>query len=213
MADNRSRLAILAVATLALLIVIGLAVQGSGSSGAAPTIDVSRIQTNAVGGFVRGLTETMAAVPTATATSTGRPTATAGGTPTTSATPSCLGLHFVRDVTIPDNTQMTPAQVFTKTWQVENSGTCPWKPGFQVVLIGGVAMGGSPFNVAQTVGPGGMIQISIKMAAPTNVKGVAQGTWQMADDNGERFGDYVSVVIVVGNGTASPQSPTITSTP
>ena len=50
---------------------------------------------------------------------------------------------------------MTPAEVFTKTWLVENSGTCPWKPGFQVVLIGGLAMGGSPFRVAQTVGPGG----------------------------------------------------------
>jgi hypothetical protein len=108
---------------------------------------------------------------------------------------------------------MKPAQVFTKTWQVQNSGTCPWKPGFQVVLIGGVAMGGSPFKVSQTVGPGGTIQVSIKMAAPTDVKGVSQGTWKMADNNGETFGDYFSVVIVLGSGTPSPTAPRSTSTP
>jgi len=98
---------------------------------------------------------------------------------------------------------MTPAQVFTKTWQVVNSGTCPWKPGFQAILVGGVAMGGSPFKVAQNIGPGGTIQVSIKMAAPTNIKGVVQGTWKMADEKGQAFGDYLSVVVVVGTGTGT----------
>ena len=67
---------------------------------------------------------------------------------------------------------------------MENTGTCAWKPGFQVMLIGGVAMGGSPFKVAQTVGPGGSIQVSIKMVAPPNQTGVVQGTWKMADEAG-----------------------------
>jgi next-to-BRCA1 protein 1 len=123
-------------------------------------------------------------------------------------------LRFIRDVTIPDNTEMTPAQVFTKTWLVENSGTCPWKPGFQVILIGGLALGGSPFKVSQTVGPGGSIQVSIKMVAPTNASGVVQGTWKMADETGAAFGDYLSAVIVVQAPTlrAAP-SPTVASTP
>jgi hypothetical protein len=130
-----------------------------------------------------------------------------------SGTPNCLGLRFIRDVTIPDNTEMTPAEVFTKTWLVENSGTCPWEPGFQVVLIGGLAMGGSPFRVARTVGPGGEIQVSIKMAAPTNQTGVVQGTWKMADADGAPFGDFLSVVIVVSGPTRIPQATGTTATP
>jgi hypothetical protein len=199
MPEDKSRLAILVVATIALLLVISLLVQDAGSRQTAPTKDLGAVRTEAVVEFARGLTGTAEAHPSATATG--------------STTPVCLGLHFVKDVTIPDNTDMKPAQVFTKTWQVQNSGTCAWKPGFQVVLTGGVAMGGSPFKVAQTVGPGGTIQVSIKMAAPTDVKGVSQGTWKMADNNGQPFGDYFSVVIVVGSGTPSPTAPRSTSTP
>jgi len=213
MPEHRGRLAILAVALLALFLVVDLAVQGAGSRRIAPTADLSAVRTEAVIEFARGITGTAESVPTAILTSTAPPTPVARTTATGTTTPACLGLHFVRDVTIPDNTEMKAAQVFTKTWQVQNSGTCPWKPGFQVVLIGGIAMGGSPFKVAQTVGPGGTIQVSIKMAAPTNVKGVAQGTWKMADSGGEPFGDYLSVVIVVGGETPSPTKPKGTSTP
>jgi Ig-like domain from next to BRCA1 gene len=210
MTEMRSRVAILGVAVLALVLVVGLLVQEGATSRAVPTTDLNLVRTEAVDEFARGLTLTIVAQPTATPTATVTATSAALGPGTPSATPTCLGLRFVRDVTIPDNTDMTPAQVFTKTWQVANSGTCPWKPGFQVILTGGVAMGGSPFKLAQTVGPGGTIQVAIKMAAPTNVKGVVQGTWKMSDENGEAFGDYLSVVIVVGSGT--PPSPTTQAT-
>ena len=213
MPEHRGRLATLVVALLALFLVVDLAVQEAGSRRIAPMTDLSAVRTEAVIEFAGGLTGTAESVPTTTLTPTLRPTPATPTAATGTTTPACLGLHFVRDVTIPDNTAMKPAQVFTKTWQVQNSGTCPWKPGFQVVLIGGIAMGGSPFKVSQTVGPGGAIQVSIKMAAPTNVKGVVQGTWKMADIGGEPFGDYFSVVIVVGDATPSPTSARSTSTP
>ena len=213
MPEQRGRLAILVVALLALFLVIDVAVQQAGSRRIAPTTDLGAVRTEAVIEFAGGLTGTAESVPAATRTSTLPPAPATQSTATGSGTPACLGLHFVRDVTIPDNTEMKPAQVFTKTWQVQNSGTCPWRPGFQVVLIGGIAMGGSPFKVSQTVGPGGTIQVSIKMAAPTNVKGVALGTWKMAYSSGEPFGDYLSVVVVVGGETPSPTSPRGTSTP
>jgi hypothetical protein len=204
MLEKRSRLAILVVATVALLLVVDLMVQGAGQPQTAATADLNAVRTKAVQEFASGLTGTAESIPSATATRTGTATPAAVLTATGSGTPVCLGLHFVRDVTIPDNTNVTPAQVFTKSWEVQNSGTCPWKPGFQVVLTGGIAMGGSPFRVAQTVGPGGTIQVSIKMAAPTNVKGIAQGTWNMADDTGAVFGDFLSVVVVVNTGTTTP---------
>ncbi|HET6845423.1 MAG TPA: NBR1-Ig-like domain-containing protein [Anaerolineales bacterium] len=168
------------------------------------------IQTEAIETFIVQLTAS-APVPTTTPRAASSPT-----TPVLTAisgTPGCMGLRFVRDVTIPDNTEMNPAQVFTKSWQVENTGTCAWKPGFRVVLIGGVAMGGSPFKVVQTVGPGGSIQVSIKMVAPTNQTGVVQGTWKLSDENGAPFGDYLSVVIVVKGRTPSTPSSTATKAP
>jgi hypothetical protein len=211
MPEKTSRLAILGIAVLALLLMAGLLVQEARPRPAEPTPDLGQVRTEAVREFAAELTQTLAAMPTPTRTRTAGPTANL--TAAITETPSCLGLHFVRDVTIPDNTNMTPAEVFTKTWQVENSGTCAWQPGFQVILIGGVAMGGSPFRVTQTVGPGGSIQISIKMAAPTNTKGIVQGTWKMADESGQAFGDYLSVVIVIGGQTPSPTAPAATVTP
>ncbi len=73
-------------------------------------------------------------------------------------------------------------------------------------------MGGSPFRVAQKLGPGGSIQVSIKMVAPPNQTGVVQGTWKMSDTNGLQFGDYLSVVIVV-SGPTEESAPSTTATP
>jgi Ig-like domain from next to BRCA1 gene len=211
MPEKTSRLAILGIAVLALLLMVALLVQGARPRPTEATPDLGKVRTAAVQQFAAGLTQTFAATPSPTVSPTA--SATSNVTAAATETPACLGLHFVRDVTIPDNTEMTPAEVFTKTWQVENDGTCAWQPGFQVNLIGGVAMGGSPFKVAQTVGPGGSIQVSIKMAAPTNIKGVVQGTWKMADETGQTFGDYLSVVIVIGGQTQSPTAPAASVTP
>ncbi len=218
--DTRLSYGIVGIAALAIGIIIGVA--GSRPSAPppvtpAPTQNLDAVRTEAVSTFAADMTGTASAVPTATATetevasaaaataSTGEPATASTGGP--SPTPACLGLRWVKDVTIPDNTAMTPAEVFTKSWLVENSGTCPWQAGFQVVLIGGVAMGGSPFQLTQEVGPGGRIQISIKMVAPTNQTGIVQGTWKMADSTGKPFGDYMSVVIVVGTGSATAPAP------
>jgi hypothetical protein len=213
MREKTSRLAILGIAVLALLLMAGLLVQESRPRPAVATPDLGHVRTAAVQQFAAGLTQTFVAIPSPTATRTA--SATANVTSAGTQTPTCLGLQFLRDVTIPDFTEMTPAEVFTKTWQVENSGTCAWRSGFQVILIGGVAMGGSPFKVTQTVGPGGSIQISIKMAAPTNMTGIVQGTWTMADETGQPFGDILTVKVVLGGQTQSPTvpAPTVTRTP
>lgn len=213
MRDPSIRLAFVAVLLVALLLVVVASLRNSTPGVVVPTANVAPVATAAVATFAAGLTGTADALPTASFTATSpRPTATdtQGGT---AETPNCLGLHFVRDVTIPDNTPVIPAQVFTKTWLVTNSGTCPWAPGFQVVLIGGLAMGGSAFQITQNVGPGTTLQISIKMAAPTNQTGIVQGTWMMADAAGKKFGDYLSVVVVVRGNAKTPPATAPTTTP
>ncbi len=218
MADGRMRLVVVAVLILVLALTVVFSVRGANQTSPSPTVDVAVVKTDAVETFAQGLTGTAYAMPTSTiaATITERPTdvvTETAGTDSVSSTPSCYRMKFVRDVTIPDNTPMTPAQVFTKTWQVENNGICAWRVGFKLVLIGGLAMGGSPFTLAATVNPGGRIDIAIKMVAPTNQTGILEGTWRMSDDNGTPFGDALTVVIVVGSATGPAPTLGATATP
>ena len=219
MFQDRTRLAFVFVLLLALALIIALSVQHKPEVAATPTTDLGGVRTEAVSTFAAQLTATAATVPTATATETLSPTETPGeaGTASTSEsgspTPSCYKLKYLQDVTIPDDTLMTPALVFTKTWQVQNNGTCSWRPGFKLGLVGGIAMGGSPYVLPADVAPGSKVELSIKMVAPTNQTGIIQGTWRMADDGGNRFGDALTVVIVVPNGSPVAPATTPTGTP
>jgi hypothetical protein len=215
---QKKSLALIALLLVALILTIVVSVRGSGGANAVPTIGIRDIQTEAVETFAAGLTATSLNIPTSTATSTAVPPLTTALTGSGSITPTCNRLRWIKDVSIPDNTAMTPAQVFTKSWLVENNGTCPWQRGYQVIMVGGLAMGGSPFPLATAVLPGGQIQVSIKMVAPTNQTGVVQGTWRMSDEKGAAFGDPLWVIIVVGSGSSTPPSgtvtaPTVTPTP
>ncbi len=125
------------------------------------------------------------------------------------ATASCYGLTFVSDVTIPDNTQMDPGKAFTKTWKVQNSGSCAWDAGFKFQNTGGEVLGGTAFTLPASVASGATYDISVPMTAP-NKTGTLRGNWRMSTATGQSFGDEVFVVIVDGN--ASPAA-TNTSAP
>ncbi len=224
MLHDRTRLALLIVLAIAIVLAVVFSVRGLRQAAVTPTVDLGSVKTEAVGTFAGGLTSTAVAAPTGTASATPMPpsetpteTASAATTGTAStavsATPSCYRLKYLQDVTIPDNSIMTPAQVFTKTWQVQNSGLCAWRPGFKLILVGGNAMGGSPYVLPGVVNPGSKVELAVKMVAPTNETGLIQGTWRMTDDGGNQFGDALTVVIVIGNG--SPIAPTgaATATP
>ncbi|HEX2992837.1 MAG TPA: NBR1-Ig-like domain-containing protein, partial [Anaerolineales bacterium] len=134
---------------LALGAILIAACGGGNVPEATPTLSAEQIQpiqTNAVSTFAADLTLTALSAPTNTpeptitpspaVTSTGGVPFGTGSTPLapvaggTSAT-SCYGLTFVDDVTIEDNTQMDPGETFTKTWKVQNSGSCAWDAGFK----------------------------------------------------------------------------------
>ncbi len=218
MLQNRIQLGLMGALVVALILIVILGVKAANPPvpPPVPTTNVGALQTEAVGTFAGGLTSTAQAItPSGTATETPAPTETAG-TPSTasvSPTPSCYRLKYLHDVTIPDATIMTPAQGFTKTWQVQNNGTCAWRPGFQMILVGGTAMGGSPYVLSAAVNPGAKTEISIKMAAPTTQTGLIQGTWRMTDENANQFGDALTVVIVIGNASSVAPTAAATGTP
>ena len=184
---------------------------------ATPTYTVNQIQTYAVATFSSALTLTaLAAPPTSTpaatltplatlpplATSTGGAVLGVGTAPVGAATTSCYGLTFVSDVSIPDNTQMDPGETFTKTWKVQNSGSCAWEAGSKFQNTGGNAMGASAVTLSSSVASGATYEISVPMTAPST-NGTVRGNWRMATKTGQLFGDEVFVQIVVGNATAA----------
>jgi len=189
-----------------------------------PILSADEIQTLAVETFSAALTQTALAAPsdtpfpTLTTSSTSAPfaTSTGGGipvVPTIAGTTSCYRLAFVSDVSIPDNTPMTPGQVFTKTWKVSNTGSCAWDVGFKFAFTGGEAMNGATYTLPSSVPANATIDLSVAMTAPTNKTGSLRGNWRMSTAGGQFFGDEVYVLIVVGGSTGTPPTATNTGVP
>lgn len=119
----------------------------------------------------------------------------------------CANSAFVADVTVPDRSPMNPGQTFTKTWRLQNSGSCAWTPSFKVTFLGGNAMGAATAALTVTVEPGQTGEISVQMTAP-NTPGEAQGTWILTNENGQNFGTNFYVLINVGGSTTTPGTAT-----
>ena len=209
---KKSKLTIMLILILALV----LSACGGSEEDQTPTLSVEQIQTFAVMTYQAQLTQTALVLPTATPTAsqTPAPVVTFGvpeGSPVATRTASasggqattCFGLSFVKDVSIPDGTQMTPGQSFTKKWLVQNTGTCAWEPGFTWNIVGGESMSGVAVTLNQRVEPGNQYEFSVPMIAPTNKTGKLRGTWRLADANNNFFGDSPWVEVTVGGVTAT----------
>jgi hypothetical protein len=210
------------VIMLTLLAAFVLSACGGSDANATPTVSVELIQTQAVLTYQAQLTQTALANPTATPSPTESPTPAATFSAPTIGSPiavgttpaviggggssACYSLSFVRDVTIPDGTQVTPGQSFTKTWLVSNTGTCAWESGFRFNVVSGDAMGGTAVTLNQRIEAGRQYEFSVPMVAPTNKSGKLTGYWQLSDANGSFFGDQVYVEVNIGGGGVAPTS-------
>ena len=149
------------------------------------------------------LTQISAASPTLPPTNTPVPppatnTPTPPPPPPPTVTPGCSDSEqFVSDVTIPDNTHMTPGQNFTKTWRLKNSGTCTWTTAYDAVFVDGNAMGGpASVPMAASVPSNSTVDISVSLSAPSS-NGTFRATYRMRNDADVLFGTFY-VQIVVG---------------
>jgi hypothetical protein len=132
-------------------------------------------------------------------------TSTGGTTGGVSGAVGCDNSAFVADVTIPDGTAMTPGQSFTKTWKLQNTGTCPWTTSYKVTFLSGNQMSGVASPITVEVAPGASADISVAMVAPTTA-GDAVGYWKLSNANNIQFGTSFYVQIKVGS--AGPTSTT-----
>jgi hypothetical protein len=173
--------------------------------------DVNALRTEAVSTYASSLTETLAAIPIASPTLTVVPTITLPVitfTPEASATSNpCYNLLWIKDVTIPDGTQMKAGETFTKTWLVQNIGGCAWRAGFTFNNVGGDRMRGNIITLKESIQTGSKREISVELVVPSGQSGLIQSSWRMADENGIYFGDTLSVNIMVGGNTTPAATP------
>jgi uncharacterized protein YkwD len=169
------------------------------------------------------LSATIESTPTpseaSTATSATQPTATiTPGTPFPTNPPDCKNsASFVADITIPDNTNVAGGTVFTKTWRINNTGTCVWTPNYSLVYYSQERMN-APIAVPLAVTyPGENLDISVNLTAPA-ATGTHQANFVIKNPDGliMKIGDDSRLwalinVTVIGATTAAPTA-TITAT-
>ena len=117
------------------------------------------------------------------------------GSSGTTTTGGC-NATLVSDVTIPNGTEMEPGDTFTKTWEINNSGTCDWTDDFKITFVGGDLFGSDTTKIRKFVKSGANTKISLPMVAPSG-SGSVTSLWQMADVSGNLFGQIFTVQIVL----------------
>jgi len=101
----------------------------------------------------------------------------------------CDQVKFVKDVTIPDDMDLAPGEKFTKTWRLQNAGSCPWTIGYLLYFESGDSMGAlaSLELTSETIQPGDTVDVSVDMIAPQE-PGAYQGNWKIRNVKGDGFG-------------------------
>jgi hypothetical protein len=107
---------------------------------------------------------------------------------TVAAAGTCDWAKFISDVTVADNASFPPGVPFTKTWRLQNIGTCTWSTSYSLVHHSGERMSTvSSVSLNRPVAPGEMVDISVNMISPLT-GGQHDGAWILSNASGVRFG-------------------------
>jgi hypothetical protein len=92
------------------------------------------------------------------------------------------------DVTIPDDTELLPGEVFTKVWRLQNTGSCTWSEEYAARLFSGARMSAPEIvRLEDRVRPGETVEIVVDMIAPEK-PGTYQGNWKLQNASNQLFG-------------------------
>ena len=95
--------------------------------------------------------------------------------------------RFVSDITIPDGTPVERGQWITKTWELENYGTCTWSENYKVVWSDGNYNNSQKlFDIGTALRPGERGEISVTF--PVQGEGSTHISFVLANTDGETFG-------------------------
>ncbi|HET7144295.1 MAG TPA: NBR1-Ig-like domain-containing protein [Anaerolineales bacterium] len=111
---------------------------------------------------------------------------------------------LLRDVTFPDNTQMKAGEKFTKTWEFQNNGTCPWV-NYTVKFASGDQMNAPLSAPIPDTAPKDKVLVSVELTAPST-NGTYTGNFTLNDASEKAIPIGIEktfwVKIIVGDGTA-----------
>lgn len=100
------------------------------------------------------------------------------------APPNCKdSAVLLRDVTIPDGTQVKKGETFTKTWEFQNNGTCPWV-GYTIQYDSGDQMNAPLSTLIADTLPNSNVQASVELTAPSS-NGSYTGYFTLHNSSGE----------------------------
>ncbi len=122
---------------------------------------------------------------------------------------------LLRDVTIQDNTQVKAGQKFTKTWEFQNTGTCPWID-YSLKFAAGDQMSAPLSAPIPATLPTEKIQVSVELTAPpTNGAYTGYFTLNTAAGSDVFIGIEKTfwVKIIVGGSTSSGATPAQSGNP
>ncbi len=102
--------------------------------------------------------------------------------------PACDSAALVADVSFPEGSLIEAGAPFTKTWRVQNSGTCTWTSAYNLTFSSGQQMGGPvSLSMLYEVLPGQTVDLSINLIAPVT-PGTYSGLWVLRNSSGSVFG-------------------------
>lgn len=99
-------------------------------------------------------------------------------------TPSCRdSAVFVEDVNYPDHTRLEPGEEFTKTWKLQNTGTCNWS-GYSVGFVSGDRMEAPESVPVPETEAKSTVDVSIDLVAPSE-DGSYTGNFELRNAEGK----------------------------
>jgi len=90
---------------------------------------------------------------------------------------------MIADVTVPDDTRMSPGEVFTKTWRFMNNGKCNWS-GYTIAFVAGDRMASPDTAPVPDTEAGKTVDVSVQLSAPST-DGSYTGFYELRKTNGE----------------------------
>jgi len=118
----------------------------------------------------------------------------------------CNWAAYVKDMSVPDGTTFSPGAHFTKTWRLQNIGTCAWTTSYALVFSSGDPMGQTiAVDLPTSVYPDQVVDLSVNLVAPSS-EGAHRGYWGLRSASGNIFGIgnaangafYVDIKVVGG---------------
>jgi uncharacterized protein YkwD len=99
-------------------------------------------------------------------------------------TPACRdSAVFVEDISYPDNTRLEAGEKFTKTWKLQNTGTCKWS-GYTVAFVSGDKMEAPDSVPVPETEAKSTVEVSVDLVAPAE-NGAYTGNFELRDAEGK----------------------------